>query len=89
MNAALQLATVAAAAPRIDLARLHRETAPLTYLHGPGTAAVRAAARQLLVALDLLQQQQRREGAEVLRLDAVPPADAPRLLTAAAEEDVR
>lgn len=71
--------------PRIDLARLHRETAALANLHGPGTAVVRSAARQLVVALELLQQQHRRQDAEVLRIAAEPAAGELRLLSAAVE----
>lgn len=69
MTSALQLVAAPSSVPRVDIARLRRETAQLSNLHGPGTAAVRSAARQLLVALELLQQQQRRQDAEVLRVE--------------------
>lgn len=63
------VAATATLEPRVDVARLLRETAPLMQLRGPGTAAVRTAARRLVVALDLLQQQSRRNEAEVLRCE--------------------
>lgn len=68
---------------RIDLVRFHREAAALANLHGPGSAVVRSAARQLLVALELLQQQHRRQDAEVLRIVSEPAAGELRLLSAA------
>lgn len=70
---------------RLDIVRLHREAAALANLHGPGTAVVRSAARQLMVALELLQQQHRRQDAEVLRVVSHSAAGELPLLSAAVE----
>jgi len=47
--------------------RCERLAQDLRGLTGPGATAVRAAARQLLVAIELYEQQRRRLAAEVLR----------------------
>lgn len=89
MTSALRVVVAPTAASCIDLARLRRETTQLLNLRGPGTAAVRSAARQLLVSLELLQQQQRRQDAEVLRVETQLLDDAAdrALLPLAREEN--
>lgn len=64
------LARIARPRP-LRLDRLARDcetvAAQVERLRGPGVAAVRSAARALIVALELYMQQQRRVAAEVLR----------------------
>lgn len=60
----------------IDRARLARDCEQLAAgagLSGPGAAAVRSLARQLALALELFQQQERRLRAEVLRHEEPKP----------------
>ena len=60
----------------LDFARLRRDCehlfARLDVLRGPGTYAVRSLARQLAVALELREQEQRRLGVERFRWENAP-----------------